>query len=137
MSVEANKEIVRRYQAALNANNLDALDALVAPDIKTPDMLPGFGSGLEAAKRIHRATLAGWPDFHVVIEDMLAEGDQVCARITITGTAVNPVFGLPGSGNSFKIAGMYLVRIAGGKIVEHRGVEDAISLMKQVTGEQG
>ncbi len=136
MSLEDNKAIVRRYQAALNANDLDALDAVVAADIKTPDMLPGFASGLEGAKQIHRFTVDVWEGYSVVIDDMLAEGDRVAARITITGKAVKPAFGLPGNGNSFTISGMYIVRIAGGKIVEHRGIEDAVSLMQQVVGNQ-
>jgi steroid delta-isomerase-like uncharacterized protein len=135
MSAEAKKAIVRRYQEALNANNLEALDEIVAPDLQTPDMLPGFPAGLEGAKRIHEATLAAWPDFHVAIEDLIAEGDLVAARITMTGTAVRPAFGLPGSGNKFRVPGMYMVRIVDGKIVEHWGLEDAISLMQQITGE--
>ena len=135
MSAEANKAIVQRYQDALNANNLEALDEIVAPDLHTPDMLPGFPSGLEGAKRIHEVTLAAWPDFHVAIEDLIAEGDLVAARITMTGTALHPAFGLPGSRNSFTVPGMYVVRIVAGKIFEHRGLEDAVSLMKQITGE--
>jgi steroid delta-isomerase-like uncharacterized protein len=135
VTLEENKALVRRYQDALNANDLDALDDILAVDMTTPDMLPGFGSGLEAAKKIHRATLESWPDFHVTIEDMLAEGDRVFARITITGTAVKPAFGLPGNGRSFKVPGMYLVRIADGKIVDHRGLEDAVGIMQQVTGD--
>jgi predicted ester cyclase len=68
---------------------------------------------------------------------MIAEADKVAARITITGKAVKPAFGLPGSGRSFKVSGMYLVRIAGGKIVDHRGIEDAIGIMQQVVGQPG
>ena len=132
MSAEENKAIVRRYQEALNASNLDALDEVVAQDMRTPDMLPGFPPGLEGAKRIHQATLAAWPDFHVTIEDLIAEGDRVAARITITGTAVNAGFGLPATGRSFMINGVYVVRIADGKIVEHRGIEDALGLIEQV-----
>jgi len=135
MNTEANKAIVRRYQEALNADDLDALDEIVAQDLHTPDMLPGFPTGLEGAKRIHQATRAAWPDFRITIEDLVAEGDLVAARITLSGTAAHPAFGLPGSGNTFEVAGMYFVRIAHGKIVEHRGLEDAASLMKQIIGE--
>lgn len=134
MSTEDNKTLVRRYQEAYNTNNLDALDDLLSPDIATPTRLPGFPAGIEGIKEVHRVTLAAWPDLHTEIEDLIAEGDQVVARVTHSGTAMNPGFGLPGSGNRFRAGGMYIVRIANGKIVEHTGWEDVMSLMHQIQG---
>jgi steroid delta-isomerase-like uncharacterized protein len=132
VSIEDHKAIVRRYQAALNRNDLDALDQVVAADIATPAMLPGFPPGLEGAKAIHRLTLAGVPDFHTAIEDLIAEGDRVAARITMTGTQTGEFFGVPPTGRTFTMTGMYIVRIADGKIVEHWGVEDALGLLQQL-----
>jgi predicted ester cyclase len=132
MSAEENKAIVRRYQEAYNTNNLDALDAVVAADIATPMMLPGFPHGLAGIKQLHRITVDAWPDFHTQIEDLIAEGDLVTARITISATPQKEAFGVPPTGKSFKISGMYIVRIANGKIVEHWGVEDAIGIMQQL-----
>jgi steroid delta-isomerase-like uncharacterized protein len=133
MSTEVTRDLVRRYQNALNNGDLDALDAVVATDVATPDMLPGFGQGLEAAKAIARATAHAWPDFHVTIDDLIVEGDQAAARITMTGTAVND-FGtmLPGNGRSFRFTGAYYVRTRDGKIVEHVGFEDAVALLHQL-----
>ena len=132
MPTEENKAIVRRYQEALNANDLDALGDVVAADIRMPDILPGFPQGIEGAKQIQQVTLAGAPDFHTTIEDLIAEGDRVAARITMTGTQTGEFFGVPPSGRPFKITGMYIARIANGKIVEHRGVEDAVGLVRQL-----
>lgn len=132
MSVEANKEIVRRYQEAYNTNNLDALDEVVAPDIKTPGMLPGFAPGLEGAKQLHRVTVDVWPDAHVTIEDLIAEDDYVVARITMSATPQKEGFGVTPNGKSFKISGVYRVRIENGKIVEHLGIEDALGIMQQM-----
>lgn len=129
---EENKAIVRRYQAAYNTNNLDDLDELIAADIKTPAMLPGFPPGLEGIKRLHRMTVDAWPDFHTEIEDLIAEGDWVTARITLSATPQKEAFGVPPTGMSFKVDGMYIVRIANGKIVEHTGIEDAVGIMQQL-----
>ena len=85
----SSRDLVRRYQDASNAGDFEALDDVVAPDIATPDILPGFGQGREAVKAIARATAQAWPDFHVTIDDLVGENDQVVARITMTGTAVN------------------------------------------------
>jgi steroid delta-isomerase-like uncharacterized protein len=132
MSTETNKDLVRRYQEAYNTNNLDALDTLVAADIATPNMLPGFPPGLEGLKQLHQLTVDAWPDQYVNIEDLIAEGDRVAARVTVSATPQKEAFGVRPTGKSFKVSGMYVVRIANGKIVEHFGVEDAIGIMQQM-----
>jgi steroid delta-isomerase-like uncharacterized protein len=133
MPTQLTRDIVLRYQDALNTGNLDALDDVVAEDISTPDMLPGFGQGLAAVKAIARLTSHAWPDFHVAVDDLIVEDDQAAARITMTGTAVND-FGtlLPGNGRTFRFSGAYYVRVADGRIVEHVGFEDALTLMQQL-----
>jgi hypothetical protein len=55
MPTTSTRDLVRRYQDALNASDFDALDDIIAPDIATPDLLPGFGQGLEGVKAIARA----------------------------------------------------------------------------------
>lgn len=127
-----NKAIVRRYQEAYNSNNLDALDGVVAADISTPMMLPGFPHGLEGLKILHRMTVDAWPDAYVAIEDLIAEGDRVVARITVSATPQKEAFGVSPTGKSFKIGGMYIVRLANGKIVEHTGIEDALGILQQL-----
>ncbi len=129
---EANKEIIRRYQKAYNTNNLDALDAVVAADVKTPGALPGFAPGLEGAKHMHRVTVDAWPDWQTTLEDLIAEGDYVVARVTCSATPQKEAFGVPPTGKSFKIAGTYIARIQDGKIVEHFGIEDSIGIMQQL-----
>lgn len=132
MSVEPNKEIVRRYQQAINDHDWEALDQVLAPDVATPLMMPGFPSGRDGAKAVVDATLAAWPDFHTRIDELIAEGERVVALVTMTGTAVNPGFGLPGTGKSFTMKGAYIVRISHGRIVEHWGVEDSLGLLAQI-----
>lgn len=129
---EQNKDLVRRYQEALNRNDLDALEAVVAADIATPSMMPGYPTGLEGVRQIHRATVDAWPDLHTEIEDLIAEGDRVVARIVMTATPQKEFAGVPATGRSFRMTGLYVVRIAGGKIVEHRGVEDALGMLAQL-----
>ena len=110
MSTQDNKEIVRRYQEAYNSNNLDLLDEILSPEVLTPKIMPGMASGLEGAKRVHQTTLIGMPDFHTQIEDLIAEGDQVVARITMSGTHSGDFFGIPATGNKVRFTGIYIVR---------------------------
>ncbi len=132
MSLEENKEIVRRYQGAYNNNRLDVLDEIVAADVLTPKIMPGMPPGLEGAKLVHQTSLTGMPDFHTAIEDLIAEDDKVVARISMTGTHTGNFWGIPATGKKVEFTGVYIVRIADGKIVEHWGEEDGLSLMQQL-----
>jgi steroid delta-isomerase-like uncharacterized protein len=132
MPPEQQKDLVRRYQEILNSGELAALGEVVATDISMPTAFPGFPSGLEGARAIAAANRQMIPDFHVRIEDLIAEGDRVAAFITITGTHTRDMLGIPPTGKAFSVVGMSMFRIAGGKIVEHRGVGDIVSVLQQI-----
>jgi steroid delta-isomerase-like uncharacterized protein len=132
MSIEENKNIVRRYQEIYNSNDVDRLTEVLAEDLLTPNIMPGIPKGMEGAKIAHRIMLAGFPDYRTIIEDMVAEGDQVAARIRMTGTHTGDFMGIPATGKRIEFTGMYIVRIVNGKIVEHWGEEDGISLLQQL-----
>jgi steroid delta-isomerase-like uncharacterized protein len=132
MSTEANKEIVRRYQEAYNTANYDALDEVVAADVLTPNMISTMPRGLEGAKLVHQKTVTGMPDYHTAIEDLIAEGDKVAARVRITGTHIGDFYGIPPTGKHIDLSGIYIVRIADGKIVEHWGEENGSEVLRQL-----
>jgi len=132
MSLEENKDIVRRYQEIYNSNNLADLLEVVSENMLTPRIMPGVGQGLEGAKQLHAQTLTGMPDWHTEIEDLIAEGDKVVARIRMTGTHTGDFFGIPATGKRVEFTGIYIARIENGKIVEHWGEEDAAGLLTQL-----
>jgi steroid delta-isomerase-like uncharacterized protein len=132
MSIEENKQLVRRYQEIYNSNNLDALLEVVSEHLLTPNILPGIPSGVEGAKVAHQIMLTGFPDYQTTIEDLLAEGDKVAARIRMTGTHTGSFMGIPATGKQVSFTGIYIARIEDGKIVEHWGEEDSVSLLTQL-----
>ena len=132
MSNAENKKIVRRYQEIYNSNDLEALGEVVSEDLLTPKIMPGIPSGMEGAKAAHRLMLVGFPDYQTVIDDLVAEGDKVAARITMSGTNTGNFMGIPPTGKHVSFTGIYIARIADGKIVEHWGEEDSISLLQQL-----
>jgi steroid delta-isomerase-like uncharacterized protein len=132
MSLEQNKAIVSRYQEIYNSNQLDALTEVVSEDLLTPKIMPGYGDGVEGGRNIHNTTLIGMPDWRTEIEDLIAEGDKVVARIRMTGTHTGDFYGIPATGKRVEFTGIYIVRIANGKIIEHWGEEDAVSLLTQL-----
>lgn len=132
MSTEANKDIIRRYREAHNANDLGALDQLVAVDIISHSHLPGLPAGLEGSKMAHGAFLAAFPDLQTTTEDLVAEDDRIVERFTVRGTQTGPFLGAPPSGKAFTATGMSIFRIADGKIVEHWGENDTMSVLQQL-----
>ena len=132
MSIEENKAIVRRYQEAYNTSNFEALDEVVAADVLTPNMIANMPRGLEGAKLVHQKTLTGMPDYHTAIEDLIAEGDKVVARVRITGTHTGNFYGIAPTGKYIDLSGIYIVRIADGKIVEHWGEENGSEVLRQL-----
>ena len=132
MSIEENKKIVQRYQEIYNSNDLDSLTEVVSEDLLTPKIMPGIPTGIEGAKAAHRIMLAGFPDYQTSIDDIFAEGDKVAARITMSGTNSGSFMGIPPTGKHVSFTGIYIARIANGKIVEHWGEEDGVSLLQQL-----
>jgi len=132
MSIEENKNIVRRYQKIYNSNDLEALSEVVSEDLLTPKIMPGIPAGIEGAKTAHQIMLAGFPDYQTAIDDLIAEGDKVVARITMSGTHTGSFMGIPPTGKRISFTGMYIARIDDGKIVEHWGEEDGVSLLQQL-----
>ena len=78
-----NKEIVQRfYEEVENQGKLELLDQFIAPDFKDAFNSSALGPaiGREGMKQMI-VNLRKRPDFHVVIEDLIAEGDKVVVRM--------------------------------------------------------
>ncbi len=75
---------------------------------------------------------SAFPDIHLTIDDMVAEGDKVAVRITMTGTHKGEFMGIPPTNKKVTIWAINIYRIAGGKIVEELGKADTLGLMQQL-----
>jgi len=106
MPTEENKALVRRYQDIYNSNNLGALGEVLAPDFVPHTLQPGVQPTIESFKQLHMGTVAAYPDFHVAIEDLIAEGDKVVMRFLITGTHQGDFMGIPPTGVRIKVTGI-------------------------------
>jgi len=72
------------------------------------------------------------PDLHVTVDDLLAEGDKVAARVTLEGTHTSAVLGPPASGRKVRFGAILIARIAGGKIAQAWNNVDPLTLLKQI-----
>jgi len=131
-TIEENKAIIRRYREAHNANNLDALDAIVAKDVISHNALPGLPPGLEGGKMAHKAFLVPFPDIQTKTEHLVAEGDKVIEWYSAHGTNTGEFMGMPPTGKKFEIPSIVVYRLANGKIVETWGLNDGQGLLQQL-----
>ena len=98
--------------------------------IRTP--LPIEATGAEALKQVFAMLLRAFPDLHVTVEDLIAEGDKVVARNSVTGTHQGEYMGLPPTGRTVTYNEIFIFRFADGRIAETWGVVDVLSQMKQL-----
>ena len=134
MATEGNKTLVRRFfEEIINAKQLSVVDELFAADHQYHDpSSPMIGPGPEGQKQLIGTYLAAYPDLHHTVEDQIAEGDKVVTRWTATGTQQGELPGLPATGKSAKVMGIWVHRLAGGKIVESWNVWDTLGMLQQL-----
>ena len=63
---------------------------------------------------------------------MVAEGDIVAGRLSMSGTHQGPLMGMPPTGRSVRTNHTHFVRFRDGKTVEHWGTRDYLGMMRQL-----
>jgi predicted ester cyclase len=136
MSLETNKEVVRRFNLeVIGAGNRDVFEALMATDFINRSAPPGAPNGPESMwntfQHLLRPALA---QLQVVIHDQVAEDDKVTTRKTITGVHTGPLMGIPATGKSVAIDVIDIVRLKEGRYQEHWGVNTLPAVLAQLRG---
>lgn len=93
---------------------------------------PGQGPGAEGFNKGVVEFRNGFPDLHITIDDMMAKGDKVIIRSTMTGTNKGAMMGMPATNKPVKVEGIDIIRIVDGKQTEHWGQYDAMAMMTQM-----
>ena len=118
--LEANKNLVHRFTASINAADWDAFDELLTTDFRrhsqaTPDVQVNSS---EEFKKLQESFLVSMPDQQITIEMLIAEGDKVAAYATYSGTLTGPMGEFPATGKSVDSKFMSIFRIEKGRIAE-------------------
>ena len=135
MSTEENKAVVRRWFEAFNKGKeaaMAAVDELFAPTYV------GHGTGVvpdvdrAGAKQMAQAYFTAFPDLHLAVEDLIAEGDKVVVRATISGTHQGDFMGMPPTGTQVSFTATAIDRFEAGKFVESWGDVDMLGFLQQL-----
>ena len=128
-----NKAIARRVlEDAANGRNLELIDELLAPDYALHDPSNPMVQDRETYKQFLGGHFTAFPDAKWTIDDIVAEGDRVVVRWTLTGTHEGPLMGIPPTGKSFAMSGISIYRMADGKVAEEWAVADVMGFMQQL-----
>jgi steroid delta-isomerase-like uncharacterized protein len=132
MSAEQHKMSIQRWvEGTWNKGNLALADEIYSADYIVHDPA-GPIQGLEALKQFVAMFRTGFPDIHVTIEEMIAEGDKLVWRYTVRGTHQGEFMGIAPAGKSLTLTGCLLSRFVGDKVVEDWNNYDALGMLQQL-----
>jgi predicted ester cyclase len=127
MSTEENKDLVRRLFDAVNRRSLEELDTLLGPEF----LLNGEPVGLDDFKEFVDWHVSVLTEVRFTIEDLIAEGDKVVARLQRRGTHQGWLDVEP-TGKPTTTRGIYIFRVADGKLAEAWDAWDELGLLEQI-----
>lgn len=131
MSIETNKAIIRRYmEQVYNERRHDLVEEFLVEGIEFHGA--GIAPGLAAARQWVAMLAAAFPDQHVTIDDVIAEGDKVVVRSNLNGTHQGEMQGNFATGNPVTQPSITIYRLAKGKVVEGWVAADRLSMMQQL-----
>ena len=130
--VQANRRLMERFiEEVWNRKNLAVSDEVFAPNATSPDA-PGLQPGQAGVNAIASTFFEAFPDFHMTIDFLAAEGDRVAAHFVQGGTHRGALFGIAATGNKVSFGEMGLLRLEDGKVVESFYNTDMLTLMQQL-----
>jgi steroid delta-isomerase-like uncharacterized protein len=142
MSTEEHQALARRWQTMWNENRPELAEACFAADcVAHSTLIDGTTTGtIRFTPELMRQYLAAWraafPDYHVTLEDVLTDGDQLVLNLTATATHQGPfqhlTWTIPPSGKRLDIRQIIINRVVEGKIAEFWTTWDSFSLLQQL-----
>lgn len=119
------KDIVGRYyEEVLNGRQLELVGDYWADEKMVEAVTRGCFTYFEA-----------FPDLHISVDEMIAEGSSVFVRTTITGTHDGEYKGIAPTGRNVATDCGEVFRLADGKIAGYWCLTNVASLMRQLTEE--
>jgi predicted ester cyclase len=131
VSIEKNKVAIRRLiEEAINQNKLEVVDEVIASNYVYHGMQEVKGT--EGMKQFITMLRTTFPDLHITINDILAEGDMVAYRFILRGTFKGEMMGMAPTGKQIAFPEAHFVHLVGGKSVEETPYADSFTLFQQL-----
>lgn len=130
----APETVVRRLiEEGFNKGDLDIVEELNADELVEHQTFgPNHPGGAEGVKAVVTSLRSAFSDFHLEIEDLAVDDDKVWIRMVGSGTNDGPFMGNAPTGRRMQTDVFDVCRVADGRIVEHWGVPDRLSVLFQL-----
>jgi predicted ester cyclase len=133
MSRDNNIASVRRIVDEVNnMGNLSIADEIIAPGFVGHGGGSREAKGPEGYKQSAAAYRSAFPDFHMSIEDIVADGEEVAWRFTWQATFTGPMGNISPTGKKVRQQGIAIWRFEDGKVVEAWGYSDSLDMFRQM-----
>jgi steroid delta-isomerase-like uncharacterized protein len=128
-----NKTYVRSTTEEIwRTGNASLIDEHMAPNYVLHRPPTGFPPDREGLKAILQAMHNAFPDLHMTVEDVIAEGEKVVQRRSYQGTHKGELFGIPATGKTITVSQITISRVADGKFVEEWAETDFLGMLQQL-----
>jgi steroid delta-isomerase-like uncharacterized protein len=134
LAAENKARVLGYWEQVWNQRNIALVDDLIAPTYIThmPDGRVRLLPGPEGIKCLLTDYTAAFPDLHVRVEDLIAEGDMVVAHTSWHGTQQGTFCGVSATGKPITFMSIVIFRVAFGKLVECWTCIDRLDVLQQL-----
>jgi predicted ester cyclase len=129
---DSARRVVEVFYRVMPTGALDELDSAFHDDWADQTLPPGRPPGLAGIRHAVTVLRTGLPDLTATIHQVLADGDLVASRQTLTGTHSGPLAGTPPTGRRVSFATFDIHRLRDGRIAESWHLEDNLALLTQI-----
>jgi steroid delta-isomerase-like uncharacterized protein len=134
VSDEAKAVARRNTEEVQGKGRFDVFDELFADNFTDHTPQPNTTPDKAGVRRLYTYIRAAFPDFHAEIHWQLADGDRVTTYKTYHGTHEGPFLGVAPTHRKIHFETVDVMRVQHGKITDHWGVGNLLSLMQQIGG---
>ena len=92
----------------------------------------GVEPGLESVKRFYHAFWRVFPDAHVIVQELIGEGDTLVVRYIIAGTMHEDFMGVPAARQRIELPGISILHFRNGQCLERWTCSDSLLLLHQI-----
>lgn len=133
-----NKELVRLYFEAFNTEHVEILDEILDSGFRVRGLhmksedISNDQRGPDFFKKALIASHDSFPDGHITIDEMVAEGDKVMVRWTFEGTHAGEFAGIRATNRRITYSGINGFHVVAGKLASAWDMWDRLNLWQQL-----
>jgi predicted ester cyclase len=130
---DANRDLVNlMIEEIQNRKNMELIDKLFSEDFVNHTPLRGIPNDRSGMRQLFSMTHIAFPDGVLVVEDQVSGENKVWTRKLFSGTHTGPLRGIAATGNKVTYEVFDILKIQDGKITEHWGSVDQLSILRQL-----